>query len=240
VRAVLEDEAGLSRELLAEALGAHAIALRHLERYEEAIADIDRAVEIGQLLPIERATTLFYAGIIYWEGGRREGVIERLDQALALIPVQAASPLTANIRKLRGDIFAEQGDLVAAEREYDLAASHAKTLRRHVLFEQDRFYHTGRFGSIAEERAHLLLRQQRFADAFAAIEAAKSPALAERLGLGDLHPPRDVPADIREQERQLLETARQLEQPARGRLGQAAQASRHRIHEDDAGIQPFA
>lgn len=211
VRAVLEDEEGLPRELLAEALGVHAITLRDLERYEEAIADIDRAVAIGQHLPIERAATLFYAGLIYWEGGRREGVIEQLDQALALIPDQAASPLTANIRELRGDIFVARGVLVAAEREYDLAASHVTTLRRHVLFEQDRLHHTGRFGSVAEKRAHLLLRQQRFADAFAAIEAARSRAFAERLGLGDLHPPHAVPADIREQERQLIERARHLE-----------------------------
>ena len=211
VRAVLEDEEGLSRELLAEALGVHALTLRDLKRYEEAIADIDRAVAIGQHLPIDRAATLFYAGVIYWEGGRREGVIERLDQALALIPDQAASPLTANIREQRGDVFVAQGDLVAAEREYDLAAGHVTTLRRDLPFEQDRFQLAGRFGSVAEKRAHLLLRQQRFAEAFAAIEAARSRAFAERLGLGDLHPPRAVPADIRERERQLLERARHLE-----------------------------
>jgi tetratricopeptide (TPR) repeat protein len=245
LRTILEDDEYLPPDTRAEACAVCALALRAQQRYDEAIKLINDALTLGGGATIDRATYFFYAGLIHLDNSRWKDALEKLDIALQLIGEDAVSPLTLNIRQARGDIHRKRGDLPSATREYEWAARDLRLLRKRVLHERDRIQGLADFATISQKLTYVLLSQQRFTEAFAALEEAKSRSFVERLGLGDLPVPEAVPNNLRKREHELRNEILQLQrsvmhaESARQRRRASADYSRV-VNEHDQLLEKIA
>jgi tetratricopeptide (TPR) repeat protein len=227
-RTVLERET-LPASTRGEALALCALASRAQGKLDQALRLIDEALEFRQISTTDQAAGFFYAGLIYFDAGRSDEALERLAMALNLIGQDAMSPLTLNIRQLRGDIHRSRDDLRSAQGEYETAVHELRRLQKHVIGERDRFQGLSKFATIAEKLTHVLLCQGNFTEALDALEKAKARGFVERLGLTALPVPRAVPSELREREHQLLDEISNLER--RVAIGASA-AQRRRVMRD--------
>ena len=209
--AALQDE-GISKGNKAEALGVLALTLRELHQYDESIERIEEAISIGGVTAIEQATLHYYAGVIYMEAGQSEIALDQSEKSMKLISHNVASHLSSNIRQLRGDILKKNGDLNSAYREYRAGMDYLELLRGNISREQDQLRSLSVLAIIPEKLVDVLIDMGNMADAFSALEAAKSRSFLERLRLVELQAPQTIPFEKRSEEVHLIELMRSLEE----------------------------